>query len=520
MDYFTPDFPVNLSKVEKREIKKVSKKHFKSLSNNLNLIDTLLYQQQKQQNSIVDPPDEMRIDFCDGGVFLGRDSSSTSFYIGKPQQEDGHILIVGSPGCHKTTGIILPSILTWQGTFVAVDIKGDITEFCRRHRKGIAYPVQIIDFSGECNNTLHFDPFLQLRTGGEAELISNARDLALSIIPTPNNIFDSLFWVQGAQNILTAIILYAFGHGLNFNEMVEMALNTPMEKLQKAIIGSDNDAAKSFIMQYSANPSAHSDIRTLQGSFIEMTNYLRDFYHPQVQNVFSVDGEVVDLEKETLSSNFVIRIPEPKLHQWGGAVRLILKQLFSVLSSRPETYSPKGHWQPPFLLLWDEMPRFGKFEDLVHAFSTLRSKGITICTAIQSFAQLDYIYDPTVRRALVDCCSYIAIGTVQDVDTQQFCSALIGSSPAWDPGVGENFYPNRKEFSFSRNLNLLRKPLLYPEEFAFLNCFVISSPFGKFFVEKSPLFESPKLPIHLLKYTDIGTQTTPKKNKKRERTFL
>ena len=195
------DFP----KREMKKIQKAGKKYRKALSNGLKPVDLLIFQQDKLQNASWDSPSELHLSFFDGGVFFGIGTSDgASYCIGKRQQENGHILVIGSPGCHKTTGVILPSILTWRGTFVAVDIKGDISDFCSRHGQDIAYPVQIIDFSSE--NTWHYDPFLLLRTGGENDLISNARDLALAIIPLPNNIREP-FWVQGAQNILTAIIL-------------------------------------------------------------------------------------------------------------------------------------------------------------------------------------------------------------------------------------------------------------------------------------------------------------------------
>lgn len=478
----------------KKIVKNSLKVYRKALKSKNLPVDKLLHDQNQCNRDYVIFPDEMQIFPRDGGVFFGLNQfdspTNCTHFIGKSQKEDGHILVIGSPGCHKTSGIVLPSILTWQGTFVAVDIKGDISSFCSCHSKDIAYPVRVIDFSGESD--WHYDPFLLLRTGGENNLISNARDLALAIIPLPNNVREP-FWVQGAQNILTAIILYAFGHNMHFNEMIQMALTAPIVDIQKAIEGSDNTTAKMFISQYSAKQSTHFDGKTLQGSFIEMTNHLLDFYQPFVQNVFSSTGNSVDWANDIFAHNFVIRIPESKLNQWGGAVRLILRQLFSALSNRPEKHSLAGRCQPPLLLLWDELPRFGKFEDLVHAFSTLRSRDVTICATVQSLAQLDLIYGTSVRRALVDCCTYVVIGTVQDTETQQYCSTLIGSAPVWEPGVGENFYPAQKEFAFSRNLSLTHRPILFPENFSSLNFFVISTPFGKYFVEKFPLFERPRL---------------------------
>lgn len=437
-------------------------------------------------------PNELLISCNDGGVHFGRDPFEDSqCYVGKRQEDDGHILVVGTPGCHKTTGIILPSILTWKGTFMAVDIKGDISDFCIRNGQKNALQVMILDFASD-ETEVHFDPFLLLRKGGKGELISNARELALSIIPTPNDIREP-FWIQGAQNILTAIILYAVGNGMNFNQTIEMTLTTSMEEIHKAILGSTNLTAKAFISQYSAKCSSDSDDKTLRGSFVELANHLHDFFHPQVQNIFSAEGNILDLERDVNRSNFVIHLPESKINQWSGAVRLILRQLFTVLSNRPDKYSSAGRCLPPFLLLWDEMPRFGKFEDLTQMFSILRSRGVTICAALQSFAQIDNIYGPAIRRVLVDCCSYLVIGAVQDAETQRLCSEIVGTTPIWEPGISESYYLDRREFSFGRSLNCCREPIIFPEDFATSQDFIIRTPFGIFRTEKEPIFQPPGL---------------------------
>lgn len=484
MNNFENEPYMDFSKNKKKQLKKSLKRYASTLQDGISPIDVVMSDQDWERD---DPPDEMRVNLSEGGIHFGKDPFDESCYIGKRQEDDGHILVLGSPGCYKTTGIILPTILTWQGTFVAVDVKGDISEFCRRHQKQIAYPTQIIDFSS--NETLHFDPFLKFRKE-EAELISNARELAFALVPTPHDMREP-FWIQGAQNILTAIILYAVGKRMDFNTMIEMTLTTPVGDIQKAILGSANKAAQSFMIQY---PVESSD-KMLSGCFVELTNHLHDIFNDNVKNVFSAEDEGFDLECDSLNKNVVIHIPEAKLNQWGVAARLILNQLFSVLSNRLEKHSAKGRCQPPFLLLWDEMPRFGKMENLVHAFETLRSRGVTVCTAIQSFAQLDVIYGPSVRRSLIDCCSYIIIGNVQDVETQKYCAELVGASSIWELSMGENYRPDEDEFSFSRSLNRCREPILYPENFATLSDFMAVTPYGNFRIEKAPVIERNILPM-------------------------
>lgn len=472
--------------------KKILKKYCKAIQTNELPVDELLKRQNIDQILYKNPPEEIFLDLYDSGVHFGHDFlENHSGYLGKPAEDDGHILIVGGPGCHKTTGIILPTILTWRGTFVAIDIKGDISDFCLRHQNEIAYPTKILDFAN-LDNTLRYDPFLRLREAEESELISYSRELALSMIPMPSDIREP-FWILGAQNILTAIIIYAVGKGLDFCEMIEMILATSVEQICKAIEGSDNDLAKMFITQYTVDQPQKADHKELLGSFIDLTNSIRDFLHVQAKNIFSGKGEVFDFEQDVYSGNLVIHIPEQKLSSMSGAVRLILRQFFSTLSDLPEKHSSFRQSSPPVLLLWDEMPRFGKFEDLLQAFSTLRSRGVTICAVIQSFAQLDHIYGPSFRQVLVDCCSYIVIGAVQDVDTQRYCAQLVGNSSGWELSFGESYHPAYDKFSFSRNLSHCREPILYPEDFATLSNFIVVTPYGKFCVKKAPIIEKSRI---------------------------
>ena len=59
----------------------------------------------------------------DTGVFFGREANKQR-YVGKPQDRDGHVLVVGGAGSGKSTCIAIPTLTTWGGTiFVWVSPK-------------------------------------------------------------------------------------------------------------------------------------------------------------------------------------------------------------------------------------------------------------------------------------------------------------------------------------------------------------------------------------------------------------
>ena len=43
-----------------------------------------------------------------------------------PEQDEGHILVLGPSGTGKTSALLIPTLRSWQGTALVVDISGDI----------------------------------------------------------------------------------------------------------------------------------------------------------------------------------------------------------------------------------------------------------------------------------------------------------------------------------------------------------------------------------------------------------
>lgn len=60
--------------------------------------------------------------------YVSKDGQQGIAYIGKPQERDGHVLVVGGAGSGKSSCIAIPTLATWSGTIFAIDIKGELSE--------------------------------------------------------------------------------------------------------------------------------------------------------------------------------------------------------------------------------------------------------------------------------------------------------------------------------------------------------------------------------------------------------
>lgn len=58
------------------------------------------------------------------GVLFGKKFGLLAY---SPEQDEGHILVLGPSGTGKTSALLIPTLRSWQGTALVVDISGDIS---------------------------------------------------------------------------------------------------------------------------------------------------------------------------------------------------------------------------------------------------------------------------------------------------------------------------------------------------------------------------------------------------------
>lgn len=466
------------------------------------------------------PPYMLHTERQDANVFFGyRQNQNMTYYIGKPQDRDGHVLVVGGAGSGKSSCIAIPTLCSWKGTFFAIDIKGELLQNSAAFRQS-KYPVKVFAFSKEHGENLHYsryDPFSLLREGDPADLVQNAREIAQAIIPVPPNVQEP-FWSQAAQHVLTAVILYVCGleeHDPDtgellqgtFNQVMALIQSKPIWEVIEEISKSGNEAAIMHINQF-RNIESPADNKMLIGIGAELSNRVMLFATDnRIKAAFSKDETMMKWE-DLETHNIYMKLPEDKLGQWDGAITLMLTQLIRTLERRPDKYSGEN-CPPPVLLLFDEFPRLGKIDVIQNAVSTLRSKGVTICVIVQSIVQLDKTYGKESRQIIVDNCQYKAILNVNDPENQRFFSDMIGSVNIAKNSVSDSRGISSGEMSgssidetisfsdgrskgMSRNISTsmtgVREPIIFPHELATLKDILLLTPEGFCRADKLPYY--------------------------------
>lgn len=95
-----------------------------------------------------------------GSLFLGwkdgADRGSVGFHTLRPDgtdpahepllySGDGHLMTVAPTGAGKGVGVIVPNLLTYPGSVIAIDIKGELTQVTARRRRQMGQKVVVLD---------------------------------------------------------------------------------------------------------------------------------------------------------------------------------------------------------------------------------------------------------------------------------------------------------------------------------------------------------------------------------------
>ncbi len=422
----------------------------------------------------------------DSGFFFGMEKGMVAqdIYIGKPAGVDGHILGVGESGRGKTQGMVIPTLRTWEGFQVVLDVKGDLANYWKKLNRFSGKKLKV--FHPGSSASLKYDPFSPLRHDGPDDLAGNALDLAKTLIPLKTEVPDPV-WVQTAQAFLAGAIIYYFDLGSTFADTMVEILTQSVTGIIEEIMQSDNTEAKIFMSKLS-----NVQDKIISNIGMELSSLAVFVTDSAIRDVLHVEendpGQVLDwaaFNTETRPFDVIMCIPEDNLERWEAMIRLIVNQLIRSLERRPlRTYNV---WElPPVLLMLDEFPRLGKVPAIRNGLITLRGRGVTISLFVQSIASLEEIYGKATARVIVENCSFKAILGSTNVESQQYFATLCGTRKVVSSGYSASYDPSTGHItSYGGQVSETREPIIYPHEFQTIEDVALFTPSGNFRIGKT-----------------------------------
>ncbi|MGZ0149496.1 type IV secretory system conjugative DNA transfer family protein [Kribbella sp. WER1] len=327
-------------------------------------------------------------------VFLGWDARGG--YKRCWSAPEDSVGIVGPPRYGKTSGLIVPTVLWWEGPLVCTSTRGDILAFTGDRRRALAAPyggsVKVYDpFGSEYPElSMKWSPLADC----EDPSVCYRRVAAMTAV-AGQGVQDGDHWRGGAAAILRAYFHAAALEGL------------PVSVVRRWLTAQET-RDPTAILRLSSSPGAMwaDDLDAVKllgdrerGSFYSVArNTLEATSEPTVLDSCSANELDIDEFLDSRSSLFIIG----PSHQQQAIAPLMAGLVDSIAQRAAELAAKRGgRLDPPLLLALDEVANIAPLQSLPSLVSEGGGRGIVTLWATQSLAQLRVRYGVEEQAAIL-----------------------------------------------------------------------------------------------------------------------
>ncbi len=300
---------------------------------------------------------------------------------------DEHALVFAPTGKGKGVSLLIPTLLTYTGSAIVVDVKGEAAHVTSQRRRDMGQKVYVIDpFHVTTSDPDRFNPLdLHLLNSGGADVDA---EMFASMLSTGKRGEDT-FWLDTA----TPLVAGTIAHHLTADENPHRNFNIVRQFLRDdefdytvAKLLDDKKVISRFAHEEFASYLQICSDRTRPCVLSTARTFLRALCSDAVAD--SLESTSFSWKEliagEPMTIYFVI--PPSKLVSHQSLIRLWIGTLMLALSTREK------HHRQRTLLLLDEAAQLGQLEILKTFFTLMRGYGVQVVAFYQDLSQLMEIF--------------------------------------------------------------------------------------------------------------------------------
>jgi len=369
------------------------------------------------------------------GVILGKLSGPRWFgsFIRSTRDKYCNTLLVAPPGGGKGVGVVIPTLLTWPGSAIVLDIKGENYEKTAARREAMEDEVFVFSPLAEDGQTHRFNPLeavasMEDKASQYTELQRIADHL---LVPTGN--LDKTF-LPGARELFVGVasailnqenprigaVLRALAPTMpeDGSAPISNAMSARLETLAKQAV---HEEARDSLLQFAAaDPRSFTTyLSVLKGAG------LGTWANPAVDAATSANDFDLGSLRRRPQSIFIIIAPND-MKMLAPVARLFFQSAIAAMQAG----LPGPEDKLPFLLLLDEFKKLGQMEAVQEAAGTMRQYGGHMLIVVQGIPNLEEVYGRAGAQGLMNACQVHAYMSINDPETKQMISRSLGTHAA------------------------------------------------------------------------------------------
>jgi type IV secretion system protein VirD4 len=362
--------------------------------------------------------------FAHRGVVLG-------LYDAEYLRHDGpeHVLAVAPTRSGKGVGLVVPTLLSWTGSTVVHDIKGENWALTAGWRSQFSH---CLLFDPTSSLSSRFNPLLEVRRGAtEVRDVQNIAD----ILVDPDGARERRdHWEKTAHALLTGAILHVlYAEEDKTLHRVATFLSDPSRSIERTLrimlttnhLGDRDVAIVHPVVALIARELLNKSDNERSGVVSTAMSLLGLYRDPIIAATTATsDWRIADLMTAERPVSLYLVVPPSDLSRTRPLMRLILNQIARRLTEElPVRTKTKPNRQ--LLLMLDEFPALGRLEFFEGSLAFLAGYDVRCFLIAQSLNQIDKAYG--TNNAIVDNCHVRVAFAPNDERTAKRLSDALGT---------------------------------------------------------------------------------------------
>ena len=335
-----------------------------------------------------------------------------------PTDGNGHVLVTSQASGYKSTGIVIPNILTYNGPLVVFDPKCELYARTRKAREAMGFKPVVIDAENG------FDPARLIATLASNHPSAYLR-MAKMVIPKGHGgIENSQYFKDAATNLFTALLAH-YGETKSSNILQDIA---------RTLAQLPNDVHTEITDEFSEAtlPFVRNEIEALKGMDpkfwysvkTEITNQLLFCSLPDVERYITMKpGSKLPSQVVDPRCDIFLNIPQNVAEDFAPMLRLMLGSMLTAAQLIEVNEAPRARR----LFLIDEAAKLGSMDILENIRDRGRSLGLHLMMFYQTPGEIERLWGRAGMTSWRDGCSATVMGPVSSRTSAQDLSAMIGT---------------------------------------------------------------------------------------------
>jgi len=355
------------------------------------------------------------------GVFLGRHAMS---YLRHEGPE--HVMVFAPTRSGKGVGLVVPTLLTWPGSAVIHDIKGENWTLTAGWRSRFSHCVL---FNPTDVRSAAYNPLLEVRRG--AHEVRDVQNIADILVDPEGALEKRNHWEKTSHALLVGAILHVLYAG--------------SEKTLRGVANFLSDPARTFehalhrmmttrhlpegphpVVASAAREVMNKSENERSGVLSTAMSFLGLYRDPTEAEVTSrCDWRIADLISAEHPVSLYLVVPPSDISRTKPLIRLLLNQIGRRLTESLDGSDGIAR-KHKLLLMLDEFPALGRLDFFESALAFMAGYGLRAFLIAQSLNQIDKAYGP--NHAILDNCHVRIAFATNDERTAKRISDALGTA--------------------------------------------------------------------------------------------